>query len=134
MSHRPRRPLTTRFAAIAVSSLLALTVSGVAMGAAGATTSRQATTTTSGSAATPITKVTIKAYKFRPNKFAVTVGTPVTVTNKDGVQHDLAAVNGKFKTKLIDGGKSAKFTVKKPGTYKFVCTLHPYMTGVLTAS
>ena len=126
MSHHSRRPLTTRFAAVAVALLLALTLSGVVVGTAGATASRQA--------ATPVTSVTIKAYKYRPDKFAVSVGVPVTVKNKDGVQHDLAAVNGKFKTKIIDGGKSGKFTVKKPGTYKIVCTLHTYMTGVIKAT
>jgi len=126
MSQRSRRPLTTRFSAVAIALLLALTLCGVIVGAAAATTSRQA--------ATPITSVTIKAYKYRPDKFAVSVGTPITVKNKDGVQHDLAAVNGKFKTKIIDGGKSGKFTVKKPGTYKFVCTLHTYMTGVIKAA
>jgi plastocyanin len=126
MSTRSRRPLTTRFAAVTIALLLAVTLTGVAVGAAGATTS--------GAAATPITTVVIKAYKYRPDTFTVAVGTPVTVKNKDGVQHDLAAVNGKFKTKIIDGGKSGKFTVKKPGTYKIVCTLHTYMTGVLKAS
>ena len=130
MLHRPRRPFTTRFAAVGIAFLLALTLSAVfvdgVVGSAGATTSRQA--------ATPITSVTIKSYKFIPSKFTVSVGVPVTVKNKDGVEHDLAAVNGKFKTKYIEGGKSAKFTVKKPGTYKIVCTLHTYMTGVLKAT
>ena len=79
-------------------------------------------------------QVSIKGFKFVPNKFAVTVGTPITVKNRDGVTHDLAAVNGAFKTKYIDGGKSAKFTVKKPGTYKIFCTLHTYMTGTIKAS
>lgn len=133
MSHGPRRPLTTRLAAVAVSLLLTLALSGAMIGTAVATTSSQ-TTTTAGQAATPITSVTIKAYKFRPADFTVSAGTPVTVKNKDGVQHDLAAVNGKFKTKYIDGGKSGKFTVKKPGTYKIVCTLHTYMTGVIKAT
>ena len=130
MSYRSRGPLATRLVAVTFTLLLTLTLSGVFMGGvvgpAAANTSRQA--------ATPITSVTIKAYKYRPEKFAVSVGTPITVKNKDGVQHDLAAVNGKFKTKIIDGGKSGKFTVKKPGTYKIVCTLHTYMTGVLKAS
>ena len=115
---------------MAVAVLLAPALSAVlvdgAGGAAAASTSRQA--------ATPVTSVTIKAYKYRPDKFTVSVGTPVTVKNKDGVQHDLAAVNGKFKTKIIDGGKSGKFTVKKPGSYKVVCTLHTYMTGVIKAT
>jgi plastocyanin len=102
--------------------LLTLALGGVGIGAAGAATSTA-----------PVTSVTIKAYKFVPNKFTVTAGTSITVKNKDGATHDLAAVNGAFKTKLIEGGRSGKFTVKKPGTYKIVCTLHTYMTGVLKA-
>ena len=78
--------------------------------------------------------MTIKGFKFVPNKFTVTAGTPITVKNKDGATHDLAAVNGAFKTKYIDGGKSGRFTVKKPGTYRIVCTLHTYMTGTLKAT
>jgi plastocyanin len=123
MPHASRRPLATRLAALAISLLMALAIGGVAVGSAGAATST-----------TPVTTVTIKGFKFVPNKFTVKAGTPVTVKNKDGATHDLAAVNGAFKTKYIDGGKSAKFTVKKPGTYKIVCTLHTYMTGVLKAT
>ena len=128
MSHPPRRlAITTRLVATTIALLLTLAASGVAVSAAGAATSGAA-------AATPVTSVTIKAFKFFPNKFTVSAGTPITVKNKDGVTHDLAAVNGAFKTKYIDGGKSAKFTVKKPGTYKIFCTLHTYMTGTLKAT
>jgi plastocyanin len=125
MSNPPPRPLATRLVVSIFTLLLTLAFSGVAVGTAGATPR---------AAATPVTSVTIKGYKFAPNKFTVTVGVPVTVKNKDGATHDLAAVNGAFKTKYIEGGKSGKFTVKKPGTYKIVCTLHTYMTGVLKAT
>jgi plastocyanin len=124
MTYTPSRlPLTTRLVATAFTLLLVLAVGGVGVGTAGAATST-----------TPVTSVTIKGFKFVPNKFTVTAGTPVVVKNKDGATHDLAAVNGAFKTKYIDGGKSGRFTVKKPGTYKIVCTLHTYMTGTLTAT
>jgi plastocyanin len=123
MSSRTGHPRRARLVVVAFALLLVVALGGIAVGAAGAATS-----------STPITSVTIKGFKFVPNKFTVTARTPITVKNKDGVTHDLAAVNGAFKTKYIDGGKSAKFTVKKPGTYKIVCTLHPYMTGVLKAT
>jgi plastocyanin len=123
MTNPSRRPFVTRFAALTLLLTLALAAGGVGVGTAGA-----ATTTA------PVTSVTIKAYKFVPSKFTVTAGIPVVVKNKDGATHDLAAVNGAFKTKYIEGGKSGKFTVKKPGTYKIVCTLHTYMTGTLTAT
>jgi plastocyanin len=124
MPNPARRPLATRLVAVAAMLLLVVALGGILVGdVASAATSRA-----------PITKVTIKGYKFVPDKFTVTAGTPITVKNKDGATHDLAAVNGAFQTKHIDGGKSAKFTVKKPGTYKIVCTLHTYMRGVLKAT
>jgi plastocyanin len=124
MPNPSSRPLATRLVVTLVTLLLTLAAIGVV--AAGATTP--------GASATPVTSVTIKGYKFVPSKFTVTAGTPIVVKNKDGAIHDLAAVNGAFKTKYIEGGKSAKFTVKKPGTYKIVCTLHTYMTGKIKAT
>ena len=126
MPKTPERPrITTRLVATTFALLLTLAVGGIGVATAGATTP---------AASAPITSVTIKGFKFVPSKFTVSAGTPITVKNKDGATHDLAAVNGAFKTKYIDGGKSAKFTVKKPGTYKIVCTLHTYMTGTLKAT
>ncbi len=120
-----RQPLTHRFVVATIALLLALATGGIVVSTAGAATPAAPPT---------VSKVVIKGYKFFPNKFTVTAGRPVVVKNKDGATHDLAAVNGAFTTKYIDGGKSAKFTVKKPGTYKIVCTLHSYMTGTLKAT
>jgi plastocyanin len=93
---------------------------------------------TGASAATPsVTKtntVVIKGYKFVPSKFTVKAGTTLVVKNRDGVPHDLAAKNGAFDTGDISGAASGKVTVEKPGTYKFFCTIHPYMTGTLKAT
>jgi plastocyanin len=123
MVHAHRRlALTTRLV-VSTITLLLVASGSVGVGTAGAAT-----------ATAPVTSVTIKGFKFVPSKFTVTAGTRITVKNKDGATHDLAAVNGAFKTKYIDGGKSGTFTVKKPGTYKIVCTLHTYMTGTLTAT
>jgi plastocyanin len=124
MSHARSNPrLATRLAATTIALLLTLAGGAVGMSAAGAATK-----------SAPVTSVSIKGFKFVPNKFTVKAGTPITVKNSDAVTHDLAAVNGAFKTKYIDGGKAAKFTVKKPGTYKIVCTLHTYMTGTIKAT
>ena len=124
MSHaHPHPRIATRLAATTIALLLTLAAGAIGIPAAGAATKTA-----------PVTSVSIKGFKFVPNKFTVTAGTPITVKNSDAVTHDLAAVNGAFKTKYIDGGKSAKFTVKKPGTYKIVCTLHTYMTGTIKAT
>jgi plastocyanin len=120
-----RLPFTTRIAGAAIALLMALATSAIVVSTAGAATPAASPT---------VSKVVIKGYKFIPNKFTVTAGTSIVVKNKDGATHDLAAVNGAFKTKYIEGGKSGRFTVKKPGTYKIVCTLHTYMTGTLKAT
>lgn len=129
MLQRSDRRLTALLAALTTALVVTLASGGVVIEAADA-----ATSPTSPTSATPITSVTIKGYKYFPNKFTVSTGTPITVKNRDGATHDLAAVNGAFKTKYIEGGKAGKFRVKKPGTYKIVCTLHTYMTGKLTAT
>src|SRR5215207_3067047 len=107
MPNRSSRPLATRLVVTTMALLLTLGATGV-VAAAGASTPAASPT---------VSKVVIKGYKFVPSKFTVAAGTPVAVKNK-----------------YIEGGKSGKFTVKKPGTYKFVCTLHTYMTGTLKAT
>ncbi|MFJ2270865.1 cupredoxin domain-containing protein [Streptomyces sp. NPDC087849] len=46
----------------------------------------------------------------------------------------MAATNGKtFDTGNTAPGKTAAFTAPaKPGTYPYICTIHPYMKGSLT--
>jgi plastocyanin len=75
--------------------------------------------------------VIIKGFKFSPSKFTVKAGTTLVVKNKDGATHNLAALNGAFDTGDIEGGSTGKVTVEKPGTYRFDCTIHPYMTGTI---
>jgi plastocyanin len=115
---------TTTVVAATVALVLAASLTVVGIATASATTKR----------AVVLKSVRIKSYKFLPSKFTVKAGTSVTVKNLDGVTHDLAAVNGAFKTKYIEGGSSGKFTVKAPGTYKIVCTLHTDMTGTIKAT
>jgi tetratricopeptide (TPR) repeat protein len=55
-----------------------------------------------------------------------------------GIQHDIV-INGPsgtpvFTGALIDGGKSTDYAIPPlaPGTYTFICSIHPNMTGTLT--
>ena len=63
----------------------------------------------------------------------VTPGEKVTVTNKDSVAHTVTANDKKFDTGDISPGKTATFTAPStPGRYPYICTIHQYMTGMLT--
>lgn len=75
--------------------------------------------------------ITIKSFEFKPSPLTVKAGKKITVTNKDGTTHTLTSDAGKFDAGSIDGGDSASFVVKKPGTYKYHCEIHDYMKGTV---
>lgn len=79
-------------------------------------------------------KITIDNFKFSPATLTVAPGTKITVTNKDSTTHTLTAITGKaWNTGDIAAGKTVTFTApKKPGTYQYMCTIHPFMKGSLT--
>jgi plastocyanin len=62
-------------------------------------------------------------------------GTEITVSNLDGAQHTLTADDGSFNTGGIDGVGATTITAPDvPGTYTFVCNIHPSMAGSLTVN
>jgi plastocyanin len=60
-------------------------------------------------------------------------GAIVSVSNNDSTTHTLTSKTvGRFDTGDIGAGRQASFTAPSaPGTYQFVCTIHPFMTGTL---
>ena len=63
----------------------------------------------------------------------VAPGTEITVSNLDGAQHTLTADDGSFNTGGLDGDATTTITAPDaPGTYSFICNIHPQMTGSLT--
>lgn len=86
--------------------------------------------------ATPTTPVTqgpnevwVQGFSFNPATITVKVGTTVSWTNKDNDQHDVTSDTGIFSRQIILGGPSFNYTFDKPGTYNYVCGVHPGMTG-----
>ncbi len=58
-----------------------------------------------------------------PTSLKVKVGTTVKWTNGDDIGHNVVANDGTFNSGLMKPG--AAFTFTKPGTYEYVCSLHP---------
>jgi plastocyanin len=71
--------------------------------------------------------VTVKMvdYGFEPAELKIAAGTTVTWTNTGMMPHDAAADDGSFDTGFLTSGKSATVTFTKPGTFPYICTLHP---------
>ncbi len=80
--------------------------------------------------ANPTTSVTIDNFTFAPAELTVKVGTTVTWTNHDDIPHTVVSA-GKFRSKTLDTDNSYSFTFTAAGDYKYFCSLHPHMTGMI---
>ena len=75
-------------------------------------------------------KVTIDNFTFTPPELKVKVGDTVTWTNRDDIPHTVVCA-GKFRSKTMDTDGTFSFTFTEAGEYKYFCSLHPHMTGVV---
>jgi amicyanin len=75
-------------------------------------------------------KVTIDNFTFSPAELKVKVGDTVTWTNHDDIPHTVVSA-GKFRSKALDTDNTYSFTFTAAGDYKYFCSLHPHMTGMI---
>lgn len=78
------------------------------------------------------TTITIKNFAYEPPSLTVAPGTKITVINEDEAPHTVTATDHSFDSGMIHGGQRGEFTAPTtPGTYPYICTVHPYMKGTL---
>lgn len=65
---------------------------------------------------------------YDPRAATVPVGTTVVWTNEGAVPHTVTAA-GLFDSGIMNSGAEFSFTFDDPGTYVYLCTLHPGMEG-----
>lgn len=75
------------------------------------------------------TKVSIANFAFAPAQLVVAAKTLVTWSNDDGAPPGLAFADGKASNSLLLPGAKHSRTFDTPGTYDYVCSVHPYMSG-----
>jgi plastocyanin len=73
--------------------------------------------------------VAIADFAFAPATLTITAGDTVTWTNEDQIEHTATSTTGAFDSGLLGQGASFSFTFTTPGTYDYLCTPHPSMTG-----
>jgi plastocyanin len=73
--------------------------------------------------------VVIDDLAFAPETLTIEAGDTVTWTWKDGaIDHDVSGDD--FKSEVMSEG-TFDHRFNEPGTYDYVCTLHPNMTGTI---
>lgn len=80
------------------------------------------------------TAVTISDFKFNPAQLTVPAGASVTWTNQDEEPHTVAAKDGSFHSPGLDTHGSYSYTFTAPGSYDYVCSIHPFMTGTVVVT
>lgn len=80
--------------------------------------------------------VMIQNFAFAPAALVVKVGTTVTWTNRDTDAHTVTSQGngGPLNSSALSTGQSFSYTFTKPGTYSYLCTIHPFMTATVTVN
>ncbi|WP_336085257.1 cupredoxin domain-containing protein [Nocardia sp. SSK8] len=91
------------------------------------------TTTTTHSGPTALT-VDVSGMKYSPADATIKVGETVTWKFSDKAPHNVQGIGDKamgINSPIIDKGEWS-YTFTQPGTYRYLCTLHPDMRGTIT--
>jgi plastocyanin len=75
--------------------------------------------------------VTIAGFVFGPAKLTVDTGKPVTWTNTDDSPHQIFVAKNQVRSGILAKGQSFSQSFPAPGTYEYVCGLHPAMKGTV---
>jgi plastocyanin len=79
-------------------------------------------------------EVTMSNYAFGPTQLTVHVGDAVTWTNRDTAPHDVTTTTAPvaIHSPTLTTGKSWTYVFAAPGTYRYICSIHPDMLAAVT--
>ncbi|WP_280298461.1 cupredoxin domain-containing protein [Nocardia neocaledoniensis] len=122
---------------VVAATLFAAGCSGDADNAASTTTRkpRPVTTTTTQTEHKPTNlTVEVSGMKYSPADATIKVGQTVTWKFSDKAPHNVQGIGDKamgINSPIIDKGEWS-YTFTQPGTYRYLCSLHPDMRGTIT--
>ena len=77
------------------------------------------------------TTVDIAKFAFGPKEITVAPGTKVIWINHDQAPHTVVSNDKSFVSKGLDSDDEFEHTFSSEGDFNYVCTVHPFMTGVV---
>jgi plastocyanin len=76
-------------------------------------------------------KVEIEDFAYNPDPVTIEAGGKVIWVNRDSAPHTATAEDGSFDTGTLEEGKLKSESFKEPGTYAYICSIHPQMRGTV---
>ncbi|HEX4344133.1 MAG TPA: cupredoxin domain-containing protein [Solirubrobacteraceae bacterium] len=121
-------PVIVTAVAIAVGAMLIVLLSGDASSDGSGATPAASSQSTSRGAVT----IDIADYKFKPETVTLRAGGKVSWVNHDSTAHTATdTATGAFDTGALKQGQSKTVTLRKPGTYAYICQFHPFMKATV---
>ncbi len=81
--------------------------------------------------------VTIERSRFDPQALEVATGTEVTFENLDSYAHTVTSADGsaaEFDSGELAGDETFEQTFAEPGSYEYICEIHPTMRAEIVVS
>lgn len=87
----------------------------------------------SGGKAEGVTQVKIGNFAFIPATITVPKGTKLEWVNEDDVPHIVIGTDADtpIKSPPLDTDEHYSVVLDKPGTYRYFCSIHPHMVGIV---
>lgn len=76
--------------------------------------------------------VAVKDFSFAPQTLTVSMGATVTWRFQDAAAHTVDIDSGKIMSKPLQNNATYTHVFNQPGTYNYICSIHPYMHGSIT--
>jgi plastocyanin len=73
----------------------------------------------------------IAKFAFAPKDITVSPGTKIVWTNRDEAPHTVVSNDKSFASKGLDTDDRFEHTFATEGDFNYICTVHPFMTGVV---
>jgi plastocyanin len=148
------RPTRWRIAALGAATSLALAACGASAAGPGSTSAPTTASPNAPAAVAPssptssgpsvptgaapdpatTTKVGIVNFAFTPAALTVKVGTTVVWTNNDAIAHTVNFTTDGINSKVLNKNDEFTHTFSTPGTYAYICSIHPFMHGSVTVT
>jgi plastocyanin len=81
--------------------------------------------------AAPTVDINIAKFAYGPKEITIAPGTRITWTNHDETPHTVTSNDKSFASKGLDTDDKFEHTFASEGDFSYICTLHPFMTGVV---
>ncbi len=119
-------PILLTAVAIAIASVLIVMLSSEASGGSAPATASAA----AGAGGAPT--IDIADFKYKPVSVTVTAGSKVSWVNNDAAPHTATAPGSDgFDTGTLKQGDRRTLTLRRAGTYAYICEFHPFMKATV---